>query len=158
MTEYHRNCFVDIRISRIFNTYGPFLNKNDGRVVSNFITQALRGEDITIYGKGEQTRSFCYITDMVEGLMKLMNSETNGNTIMPINLGNPKEISILNLAKNIIILTGSKSNIIYNELPQDDPLTRKPCIEKAKKVLGWEPKINLEEGLKKTIQYFSDII
>jgi UDP-glucuronate decarboxylase len=158
MTEYHRNCFIDIRIARIFNTYGPFLNKNDGRVVGNFITQALRGEDITIYGNGEQTRSFCYITDMVEGLMKLMNSETNGNTVMPINLGNPKEISILNLAQIIIILTDSKSNIIYNELPQDDPLTRKPCIEKAKKVLGWEPKINLEEGLKKTIQYFSDIL
>ena len=155
MTEYNRNCNVDIRIARIFNTYGPFLNKNDGRVVSNFITQSLRGEDITIYGKGEQTRSFCYITDTLKGLIKLMNSETNGNTITPINLGNPNEISILTLALNIILLTDSKSNIIYIDLPQDDPLTRKPCIEKAKKVLEWEPKISLEEGLKKTIEYFS---
>jgi UDP-glucuronate decarboxylase len=157
MTEYNRNCNVDIRIARIFNTYGPFLNKNDGRVVSNFITQSLRGEDITIYGKGEQTRSFCYITDTLKGLIKLMNSETNGNTITPINLGNPNEISILTLALNIILLTDSKSNIIYIDLPQDDPLTRKPCIEKAKKVLEWEPKISLEEGLKKTIEYFSDL-
>jgi UDP-glucuronate decarboxylase len=157
MTEYNRNCNVDIRIARIFNTYGPFLNKNDGRVISNFIAQSLRGEDITIYGEGEQTRSFCYITDTLKGLIKLMNSESNKDTITPINLGNPNEISILTLARNIILLTDSKSNIIYIDLPQDDPLTRKPCIEKAKRVLAWEPKINLEEGLKKTIEYFSGI-
>jgi UDP-glucuronate decarboxylase len=156
MIEYHRNCDVDIRIARIFNTYGPYLNKVDGRVISNFINQALRGEDITIYGDGNQTRSFCYISDMVDGLIKLMNCDTNEKTVLPINLGNPNEINIYNLASMIIILLKSKSNFIFNDLPEDDPMKRKPCIEKAKKELNWKPKIKLDEGLKKTIQYFTN--
>ena len=154
MIEYHRNCDVDIRIARIFNTYGPYLNEDDGRVISNFINQALKGEDITIYGDGNQTRSFCYVSDMIDGLIKLMNCETNERTILPINLGNPNEINIYNLASMIIILLNSKSNFIFKELPEDDPLKRKPCIEKAKKELNWIPKIKLDEGLKKTIEYF----
>jgi UDP-glucuronate decarboxylase len=154
MTEYHRNCFVDIRIARIFNTYGPFLNKNDGRVVSNFITQALNNENITIYGKGKQTRSFCFISDMVECLIKLMNTDTNEETSLPVNLGNPEEITISELAETIISLTNSKSKIEYFPLPEDDPMNRKPDIEKAIKILEWEPKISLQEGLKKTIEYF----
>ena len=155
MIEYHRNCDVDIRIARIFNTYGPYLNKDDGRVVSNFINQALKGEDITIYGKGEQTRSFCYISDMVEGLIKLMNCETNERTVLPINLGNPNEITVYNLASLIVIMLESKSNFIFQDLPDDDPLKRKPCIEKAKNELDWKPKIKLDEGLRRTIKYFS---
>ena len=155
MMEYHRNCAVDIRIVRIFNTYGPNLNKDDGRVVSNFINQALMGEDITIYGDGTQTRSFCYISDLVNGLIKNMNSISSEDTLTPINLGNPNEITMLELAGVIIHLIDSKSKIVFKELPQDDPLQRKPDISKAKRVLEWDPKVLLNEGLEKTIEYFS---
>ena len=145
MMEYNRNCDVDIRIVRIFNTYGPNLNKNDGRVVSNFINQALENKDITIYGDGEQTRSFCYVDDLIRGLILLMNSETSEQTVLPINLGNPNELTMLELASIIIDMTGSKSEIVFKELPKDDPMQRKPDINKAKKILGWEPKISLED-------------
>ena len=151
MMEYHNNCEVDIRIARIFNTYGPKLNKNDGRVVSNFINQALEDKDITIYGDGSQTRSFCYVDDMVEGLIALMNNE---KTIGPVNLGNPNELNMLDLAEKVINLTGSKSKIIKLDLPKDDPEKRCPDISKAIKYLGWKPTTNLEDGLKKTIKYF----
>jgi UDP-glucuronate decarboxylase len=154
MIEYHRNCSVDIRIARIFNTYGPFLNKNDGRVVSNFIIQALNNENITIYGEGKQTRSFCFVSDMVEGLIKLMNTDTNDETSLPVNLGNPEEITISELAEIIISLTNSKSKIKYLPLPEDDPMNRKPDIEKAIKILEWDPKISLKEGINKTIFFF----
>ncbi len=154
MMEYNRNCGVDIRIARIFNTYGPNLNKNDGRVVSNFINQALEGRDITIYGDGTQTRSFCYVDDLVRGLISLMNCE---GIMTPVNLGNPLEITMLELADRIIKLTNSKSKLIFKELPQDDPLQRRPKIEKAKELLKWEPIINLEDGLGKTINYFQSI-
>ncbi len=155
MMEYKRNCNVDIRIVRIFNTYGPNLNKTDGRVVSNFINQALENKDITIYGDGEQTRSFCYVDDLVRGLIILMNSETTNDISLPINLGNPNELTMLELASIVIDLTDSQSEIIFKELPRDDPLQRKPDINKAKRLLGWEPKISLNEGLQKTIEYFS---
>lgn len=158
MIEYHRNCGVDIRIARIFNTYGPFLNKNDGRVVSNFIIQALNNEDITIYGEGKQTRSFCFVADMVEGLIKLMNTDTNEETSLPVNLGNPEEITISELAETIISLTNSKSKIKYLPLPEDDPMNRKPDIEKAEKLLEWKPTISLKEGINKTINYFKSIL
>ena len=154
MMEYHRNCRVDIRIVRIFNTYGPNLNKDDGRVVSNFINQALLDEDITIYGDGTQTRSFCYISDLISGLIKNMNSISSEDTLTPINLGNPSEINMLELAGVIIHLIDSKSNIVFKELPQDDPLQRKPDISKAIRVLEWEPKVLLNEGIEKTIEYF----
>ena len=157
MIEYHRNCSVDIRIARIFNTYGPFLNKNDGRVVSNFIIQALNNENITIYGEGKQTRSFCFVSDMVEGLIKLMNTDTNDETSLPVNLGNPEEITISELAEIIISLTNSKSKIEYLPLPKDDPMNRKPDIEKAIKILEWDPNISLKEGINKTINYFKSI-
>ena len=154
MVEYNRNCNVDIRIARIFNTYGPGLQKDDGRVISNFINQALNGRDITIYGEGTQTRSFCFVSDMVNGLIKLMNCETTEESVLPVNLGNPNEISIFNLAQIIIIILESESNIIFKDLPTDDPLKRKPCIEKAKKILAWEPKIDLQDGLNTTIDFF----
>jgi len=157
MIEYQRNCSVDIRIARIFNTYGLFLNKNDGRVVSNFIIQALNNENITIYGEGKQTRSFCFVSDMVEGLIKLMNTDTNDETSLPVNLGNPEEITISELAETIISLTNSKSKIEYLPLPEDDPMNRKPDIEKAIKILEWYPKISLKEGINKTINYFKSI-
>ena len=157
MIEYQRNCSVDIRIARIFNTYGLFLNKNDGRVVSNFIIQALNNENITIYGEGKQTRSFCFVSDMVEGLIKLMNTDTNDETSLPVNLGNPEEITISELAETIISLTNSKSKIEYLPLPEDDPMNRKPDIEKAIKILEWYPKISLKEGINKTIIYFKSI-
>ena len=147
--DYHREYGVNIKIVRIFNTYGPKMAINDGRVVSNFIIQALKNEDITIYGNGSQTRSFCYVDDLVDGLIKMMNS----NYIGPINLGNPEEYTILELAKIIITLTNSKSKIIFKELPQDDPKQRQPDITKAKKYLNWKPQVSLEEGLKKTIKY-----
>jgi len=152
MMEYHRNCGVDTRIVRIFNTYGPRLNKDDGRVVSNFINQALEGKPITIYGDGSQTRSFCYVDDQINGLIKLMASNYN----LPVNIGNPREISIKDIAEIILKLTGSKSEIEYKELPQDDPTRRKPDITRAKTILGWEPKIELEEGLKRTIEAMKD--
>jgi len=150
--DYHRKFNLPIRIARIFNTYGPNMDKNDGRVVSNFITQALENESITIYGKGSQTRSFCYVDDLISGLHKLMNT----NYTNPINLGNPDEFTILDLAKKITKLANSKSNIIYKNLPEDDPVRRKPDISLARNTLNWEPVINLEQGLKKTISYFKD--
>lgn len=150
MMEYNRNHRVETRIARIFNTYGPYLDKKDGRVVSNFINQAINNKNITIYGTGKQTRSFCYIDDLVDGLIKLMNSDYK----LPINLGNPNEITMLELSKRVIELTKSKSKIIYVDLPEDDPKIRKPDITKAKSILKWKPKIDLEEGLKLTINYF----
>lgn len=152
-SDYHRKFKLPIRIARIFNTYGPNMDAEDGRVVSNFINQALEEKPITIYGEGNQTRSFCYIDDLVLGLSKLMNTDY----ISPINLGNPGEFTINELAKKVIYFTNSKSEIIYNDLPQDDPRQRKPDISKAKEILNWEPKINLEEGLLKTISYFKSI-
>ena len=150
--DYYRQHKVKIKIARIFNTYGPRMQINDGRVISNFIVQALKGKDITLYGDGSQTRSFCYIDDMIEGLIRLMN--TPDEITGPINLGNPKETSILELARKIIELTGSNSKIVFKPLPQDDPRRRCPDITKAKIILNWEPKISLEEGLKRTIEYF----
>lgn len=150
--DYYRQNNVDVKVIRIFNTYGPNMNANDGRVVSNFIVQALEGKDITVYGDGMQTRSFCYVDDLVEGMIRMMNSR-DGFT-GPVNLGNPGEFTIMELADKVIELTGSKSMIVHKILPQDDPVQRKPMIELAKKELGWEPKIMLDEGLKKTIQYF----
>lgn len=153
--DYHRQNNVDIRIVRIFNTYGPNMLSDDGRVVSNFIVQALKGEDITIYGDGSQTRSFCYVDDLINGIVAMMNQD---EMIGPINIGNPGEFTMLELAENIIRLTDSKSKITYQDLPQDDPLQRQPDITLAKEKLNWEPKINLEEGLKKTIEYFKQHI
>ncbi len=150
--DYHRQNHVDIKVVRIFNTYGPNMNMNDGRVVSNFIVQAMKGEDITVYGDGSQTRSFCYVDDLVEGLCRMMNSR-DGFT-GPVNLGNPGEFTMLELAKEVIGLTGSRSKIVYEPLPQDDPAQRKPVIELAKRELGWEPEVMLEDGLKRTIAYF----
>jgi len=150
--DYYRQHKVKIKIARIFNTYGPRMQINDGRVISNFIVQALKGKDITVYGDGSQTRSFCYIDDMVEGLIRLMN--TPDEITGPINLGNPNETPILELARKIIELTGSNSKIVFKPLPQDDPRKRCPDITKAKIILNWEPKISLEEGLKRTIEYF----
>ena len=154
--DYHRQHNLKIKVMRIFNTYGPRMHPNDGRVVSNFIVQALKDEDITIYGKGDQTRSFCYCDDLIDGMIRLMNS---GNDVTgPINIGNPSEFTILELAQKVIELTGSKSKIIYMPLPQDDPMQRKPVIELAREKLGWEPKIALEDGLKKTIEYFRGVV
>ena len=150
--DYHRQHGVDIKVVRIFNTYGPNMRGDDGRVVSNFIVQALKGEDITIYGDGSQTRSFCYVDDLVEALIKMMNSRKGFTG--PVNLGNPGEFTMLELAEKVIAQTGSKSKIIYMPLPQDDPTQRKPVIDLAKKELNWEPTIPLYEGLMKTIDYF----
>lgn len=155
MMDYHRQNKVDIRIVRIFNTYGPRMAPNDGRVVSNFILQALRGQDITIYGKGEQTRSFCYIDDLLEGLIKMMEKD---DFIGPVNMGNPDEFSIFDLAHKILKLTGARSKIVYNSLPPDDPSQRKPDITLAQKQLGWYPRVPLEVGLKKTIKYFHQLL
>ena len=151
--DYHNKYNVDIKIARIFKTYGPRMDKNDGRVVSNFINQALTNKNITLYGKGDQTRSFCYIEDQIDGLIKLMNS----NYHFPINIGNPHEISVKELAENILKLIESKSNISYCLLPSDDPTNRKPNIKRAKIILGWEPIYDLETGLKKTIEYFQSL-
>jgi UDP-glucuronate decarboxylase len=151
MMDYHRQHRVDIRIARIFNTYGPRMAVNDGRVVSNFIVQALRGESLTVYGEGQQTRSFCYISDMVRGLIALMEQS---QTIGPVNLGNPVEFTILSLAEKVKAMTGSNSPIVHNPLPQDDPVQRRPDITLAKKYLDWEPEVKLDEGLLKTIAYF----
>ena len=153
--DYHRSNNVDIRIVRIFNTYGPRMSQNDGRVVSNFIVQALRGHDITICGDGQQTRSFCYIDDMIEGIVRMMNQDTE---IGPINMGNPVESTIMELAEKVIELTNSSSKIVYKELPLDDPLQRNPDIQKAKEVLGWEPKVSLNKGLRSTIAYFDEVL
>lgn len=152
--DYNRQYELDIKLMRIFNTYGPNMHHNDGRVVSNFITQALANIDITIYGDGRQTRSFCYVDDLIDGMINFMNSDKS--IIGPINIGNPEEISILKLSQTIIELTGSNSKIIFKDLPQDDPQNRKPDITLAKRVLNWSPKIELKEGLKKTIEYFKN--
>ncbi|GFO63407.1 SDR family oxidoreductase [Geomonas paludis] len=155
MMDYHRQNHVDVRIIRIFNTYGPKMAENDGRVVSNFILQALKGEDITVYGEGEQTRSFCFVSDLVEGMVRMM--ETPGFT-GPVNLGNPAETTILEFAKKIIALTGSTSRIVYRPLPADDPKQRQPDITLAKQMLGWEPKVSVDDGLKQTIDYFRSVL
>ena len=155
--DYHRQHKIRVKIIRIFNTYGPRMDKNDGRVVSNFIVQALTGKDITIYGDGSQTRSFQYIDDLVEGMVRMMN--TDDDFTGPVNIGNPGEFSILELANSVIRLTGSKSKIIFKPLPEDDPKQRKPNISLAfKKLNGWKPTIKLEEGLTKTISYFDNIL
>ena len=156
MMDYHRQNNVDIRIVRIFNTYGPNMALDDGRVVSNFIVQALKNEDITVYGEGKQTRAFCYVSDLVEGLIRMMNNEEG--FIGPVNLGNPVEYTILDFAKLIIELTGSKSKIVYKDLPSDDPTQRLPNISKAKEKLGWEPSVPLKDGLMKTIEYFEKVL
>jgi UDP-glucuronate decarboxylase len=153
MMDYHRQHEVDIRIARIFNTYGPRMALNDGRVVSNFIIQALKGEDITVYGSGSQTRSFQYVDDLITGLIKLMNMD---NFIGPVNLGNPGEFTILELAQKVLELTKSKSKIVHRKLPADDPLQRQPNITLAKEKLNWSPVTNLQDGLIKTISYFEN--
>lgn len=153
--DYHRQNGVKIKIVRIFNTYGPRMNPYDGRVVSNFIVQALKGEDITIYGDGTQTRSFQYVDDLIEGMIRTM--RTDDSFIGPVNIGNPGEFTMLELAEKVLSLTASKSKIVYMPLPQDDPLQRKPDISLAKEKLNWEPKVNLKEGLEKTIYYFEDL-
>jgi len=153
--DYYRQYGVKIKVIRIFNTYGPSMNPNDGRVVSNFIVQALKNENITIYGKGTQTRSFQYVDDLVEGMIRLMNSDDSFTG--PVNIGNPGEFTMLELAQKVITLTGSTSQLTYMPLPQDDPLQRQPDITLAKQKLGWEPTVELEEGLKKTIEYFKSI-
>ena len=155
MMDYHRQNNVDIRIARIFNTYGPRMAERDGRVVSNFTVQALRGEDITVYGDGSQTRSFCFVSDLVEGLIRLMNTD---DFTGPVNLGNPVETSILEFAERIIKLTGSSSKVIFHPLPADDPRQRQPDISLAKERLGWHPTVDLESGLKKTIDYFAGVV
>jgi len=154
--DYFRQHRLKIKVARIFNTYGPRMHLNDGRVVSNFITQALRGEPITIFGDGSQTRSFCYVDDLIEGLIRLM--ESPDDVTGPINLGRPDEFRILDLAQKIVELTNSKSEIVFKPLPTDDPKQRRPDITLAREVLGWEPKIILEEGLKKTITYFEEVL
>jgi len=154
--DYRRQHGLAIKVARIFNTFGPRMHPNDGRVVSNFIVQALKGEPITIYGDGSQTRSFCYVDDMIEGLIRLMG--TSDDVTGPVNLGNPGEFTILDLAKRIIELTGSKSEIVLNSLPEDDPQRRRPDITLARKLLDWQPKISLDEGLKKTIEYFHRLL
>jgi len=153
--DYFRQHKLEIKVMRIFNTYGPNMNPLDGRVVSNFIVQALKGEDITIYGDGKQTRSFCYVSDLIDGMVRLMNSEKGFTG--PVNIGNPKEFTMLELAEKIIELTESKSKLIFHDLPEDDPMQRQPIIELAKNKLGWEPKIQVEEGLKTTIEYFRNL-
>ena len=150
--DYYRQLKIKIKVVRIFNTYGPKMQPDDGRVISNFIVQALKNKDITVYGDGSQSRSFCYVDDLIEGIIKMMNSRED--FIGPVNLGNLKEFTILELAKKIIILTNSKSKIIYKPLPEDDPKQRQPNIELANKELQWKPKIQIDEGLKKTINYF----
>ncbi len=155
MMDYHRQYGVDIRIIRIFNTYGPNMDPKDGRVVSNCIVQAINGKDITIYGDGSQTRSFCYVSDLVDGAIKMMNNDKG--FIGPVNLGNPSERTVFNLAEMVLEMTGSKSKITYKELPSDDPVKRKPDITKAQKILGWEPKVDIKDGLVKTIEYFKSI-
>lgn len=153
--DYHRQNGVDIRIARIFNTYGPRMCPDDGRVVSNFIVQALQGKNLTVYGEGQQTRSFCYCDDLIEGFIRLMNQ---GEVIGPVNLGNPGEFTILELAEKVIAQTGSKSKIIHEALPADDPQQRQPDISEARRVLHWEPAISLDEGLKPTIAFFDRLL
>lgn len=154
--DYYRQHKLDIKVARIFNTYGPNMNPNDGRVISNFIVQALRNKPITIYGDGNQTRSFCYVDDMIDGFIRLM--ATDETVTGPINLGNPKEFSMIDLAKQVKAITGSRSKLILKPLPSDDPKRRRPDISKAKELLAWEPKIELELGLTKTIKYFEETL
>jgi UDP-glucuronate decarboxylase len=154
--DYHRQHQTDIKVVRIFNTYGPRMHPNDGRVVSNFIVQALQGKDITIYGDGSQTRSFCYVDDLIDAMIKTMNSEKGFSG--PVNIGNPGEFTMLQLAEMVLKLSNSKSKIIYQPLPSDDPKQRQPNIDLAKTKLGWQPKVNLEDGLKETIAYFKRMI
>jgi UDP-glucuronate decarboxylase len=154
--DYHRQHRVKIKVMRIFNTYGPRMHPNDGRVVSNFIVQALRGEPITIYGDGSQTRAFCYRDDLIDGCLRLMN--TPDDVVGPINIGNPHESTILELAELVIALTGSKSSLVRKPLPQDDPIQRCPDIARARQQLGWEPTVSLEDGLKRTIDYFDALL
>ena len=153
--DYHRQNHVDIRVIRIFNTYGPRMNPSDGRVVSNFIVQALKSEDITVYGEGTQTRSFCYVDDLIDGMVRMMETE---DFTGPVNLGNPGEFTMLELAERVIGLTGSPSKIVHKPLPSDDPTQRRPVIDLAKEKLGWAPTVSLEEGLKKTIAYFREAL
>jgi UDP-glucuronate decarboxylase len=155
-SDYHRQHGVQIKIARIFNTYGPRMHPNDGRVVSNFIVQALRGDDITIYGEGQQTRSFCYVDDLIEGFVRFMN--TPDEVTGPINMGNPGEFTIRQLAERVLALVGSSSKLIFQPLPQDDPQQRQPNITKAKQILDWEPRVMLDEGLEKTIKYFDELL
>lgn len=154
--DYHRQHGVDIKVIRIFNTYGPRMNPEDGRVVSNFIVQALKGEDITIYGDGNQTRSFCYVDDLIDGMVRMMNSRDDFTG--PVNLGNPGEFTMKQLAQMVIELTGSSSKLVYMPLPSDDPTQRKPVIDLAERELSWKPAIKLEDGLKKTIEFFKTVI
>lgn len=154
--DYRRQLDLSIKVVRIFNTYGPHMHPNDGRVVSNFIMQALRGEDITIYGDGTQTRSFCYVSDLINGFLKLM--DTPHEITGPINIGNPGEFTMLELAEKVIQLTGSKSKLVFKPLPSDDPKQRRPDITQAKEKLGWEPTVDLESGLKPTVEYFRQYV
>jgi UDP-glucuronate decarboxylase len=154
--DYRRQHNLSIKVARIFNTYGPRMHPNDGRVVSNFIIQALRGRDITIYGDGLQTRSFCYVDDLIDGVIRFMTS--SDEVIGPINIGNPVEFSMLQLAKTVLDLTGSRSKIVHRPLPQDDPKQRQPDITKARELLEWKPKVSLKEGLNKTIKYFEGLV
>ncbi|MDD4395301.1 MAG: SDR family oxidoreductase [Bacteroidales bacterium] len=154
--DYHRQNNVNIKVIRIFNTYGPRMHPNDGRVVSNFIVQALKNENITIYGDGSQTRSFCYCSDLIDGMIKMM--ATNDNVTGPINIGNPNEFTIKQLAELVIEMTGTKSKIVYMPIPADDPTQRKPNIDKAQSILHWNPTVELQEGLTKTIEYFRELV
>ena len=154
--DYHRQFNLEIKVIRIFNTYGPRMHPNDGRVVSNFIVQALRGHDITLYGNGQQSRSFCYVDDLIDGMMLMMNSPTD--VVGPINLGNPHEFTMLELAETILRLTGSSSRLTFHPLPEDDPRQRQPDISMARKTLGWEPRVCLADGLSETIAYFRKIL
>ena len=154
VTAYCRYQKVDTRLVRIFNTYGPRLQMNDGRVISNFLTQALRGDDLTIYGEGNQTRSFCYVSDEIDGILRLSRSDEH----LPVNIGNPAEWTILDCAKVVLRITASKSALVYLPLPQDDPTQRRPDISKARRLLGWEPKIDLETGLKLSLEYFKSCV
>ena len=154
--DYHRQHHVKIKVVRIFNTYGPRMHPNDGRVVSNFIMQALRGEDLTLYGDGSQTRAFCFVDDLVQGFVRMMG--TPGDVVGPVNLGNPHEVTVRELAERIVRLTGARSRIVHRPLPQDDPTQRCPDISTARKLLGWEPTVRLDEGLKRTIAYFDGLL
>ncbi len=160
--DYYRQHNLDIRVARIFNTYGPRMHPNDGRVISNFIVQALRGEDITLYGDGAQTRSFCYVDDLIDAMVRFMElagkPPGRGAFPGPLNLGNPAEFTIRQLAEKVVAITGSKSRIVYRPLPSDDPMQRQPDISRARELLGWEPKVQLEEGLRKTVTYFDELL
>jgi len=155
-SDYHRQHKLDVRVVRIFNTYGPRMHPNDGRVVSNFIMQALTGKDITVFGDGNQSRAFCFVDDMIEGFLRMMRNPEG--FIGPVNLGNPNEFNILQLAEKVIRLTGSRSQIVFKPLPADDPTQRRPDIELARQKLGWQPTIELEEGLRRPIEYFKSFV